>query len=222
MYSVSDDSPTLLWFSVCYKCPRKKFQTRRLPPRRVMKGFRELGPVQGARTSCLPRPLALSDGVSVFFVLSKSCSEWHEEAFDMFKCKVWWGFPTTFKVTLTREWKHVYKLGLWPLISENNIKVLDLIIWRSYSTPSNTGKSQFMIITTVGMTFFRFWRLERFSESRGPAHMFENLFQLHFEQFRIANWRIFGTGFPPIYIDFWWEPAIRPVLPVSPHRKPSF
>ena len=103
MYSVSDDSPTLLWFSVCYQCSRKKFQTRRLPPRRVMKGFRELGPVQGARTSCLPRPLALSDGVSVFFVLSKSCSGWHEEAFDMFKCKVWWGSPTTFKVTWTRK-----------------------------------------------------------------------------------------------------------------------
>ena len=97
MYSVSDDSPSLQWFSVCYQCSRKKIQTRRLPLRRVMKGFRELGPVQGARTSCLPRPLALSDGVSVFFVLSKSCSEWHEEAFDMFKCKVWWGSPTTFK-----------------------------------------------------------------------------------------------------------------------------
>ena len=82
-----------------------------------------------------------------------------------------------------------------PLISENNIKVLDLIIRRSYSTPSNTSKSQFMIITTVEMTFSRFWRLERFPESRGPAHMFENLFQLHFEHLRIANWRIFGTSF---------------------------
>ena len=87
------------------------------------------------------------------------------------------------------KWAH----GL--LISENNIKVLDLIIWRSYSTPSNTGKSQFMIITTVEMIFWRFWKLERFPESKRPAHIFENLFQLHFERFRIVNWRIFGTGF---------------------------
>ena len=114
------------------------------------------------------------------------------------------------------KWAH----GL--LISENNIKVLDLIIWRSYSTPSNTGKSQFMIITTVEMIFWRFWKLERFPESKRPAYIFENLFQLHFERFRIVNWRIFGTGFSPIYIDFWWEPAIRPIFPVSPHRRPSF
>ena len=115
MYSVSDDSPSLLWFSVCYQCSRKKFQTRRLSPRRVMKGFLELGPVQGARTSCLPRPLALSDGVSVFFVLSKSCSGWHEEAFDMFKCKVWWGSPTTFKKSGTLRLVEMFLAPKQPL-----------------------------------------------------------------------------------------------------------
>ena len=85
------------------------------------------------------------------------------------------------------------------LILKNNIKVLDLIIWRSYSTPSDTSKSQFMIITTVEMVFPRIWRLERIPESRGPAHISENLFQLHFERFRIVNWRTFGTSFCDSY-----------------------
>ena len=136
------------------------------------------------------------------------------------------GVPGALRPSLKWPWHENENVSIkWAyglLILENNIKVLDLIIWRSYSTPSNTSKSQFMIITTVEMTFFRFWRLERFPESGGPAHMFENRFQLHFEHFRIANWRIFGTSFFPIYIDFWREPAVRPIFPVSPHRRPSF
>ena len=129
-------------------------------------------------------------------------------------------------VTLKWPWHENENMSInWafgPLISENNIKVLDFIIWRRYSTPSNTSKSQFMIITTVEMTFSRFWKLERFPESRGPAEISENRFQLHFERFRIVNWRIFGTSFFPIYIDFWREPAVRPIFPVSPDHRPSF